>query len=283
MTYRLNILYADYEEHVFDRGWEGRPYPGHGHSHRDIYHMVLYVSGKNSMIFDGRRCECQRGSLALVSPGETHSFTPLQKGGISYVEAAFTFLASNGASLTEPFHKILSYLSGAPAEPLNTPLTLDEPMTVFTSGKIGELTNRLLSGGADAPAAAGKAVSDIFHALSQRFIQTAAPPGDSLTAVKEEIERRYSERLTLGRLAAGAKLSREYLCRRFRSLYSLSPLAYQRKLRVMAAGNLLKTSSMSCKEIAAATGFSDEHSFSRQFKEDTGLTPSAFRRGANMP
>ena len=99
-----------------------------------------------------------------------------------------------------------------------------------------------------------------------------------IAIVKEIIEKHYAESLTLSRLAKKAGMTPEHLCRKFREFYHSPPLAYQQKIRILAAENLLKASGLSCKEIASSVGFCDEHFFSRIFKRSTGIPPSAFRK-----
>ena len=62
--------------------------------------------------------------------------------------------------------------------------------------------------------------------------------------------------------------------------YGLPPIAFQLRLRLGAARNLLLASDLSCKEIAARVGFADTYTFSKAFKRALGLSPRAFVRAA---
>ena len=56
-----------------------------------------------------------------------------------------------------------------------------------------------------------------------------------------------------------------------------SPYAHRAARRLAAATDLLVHTGLGVRDIAAATGFSDERHLIRRFREDTGLTPRAFR------
>ncbi len=282
--YRLSIHYADFEEHVFAHGWNGLRFTSVEHTHEDVYHMVLYVDGDNMFSHNGVRHPSRRGVLALVAPGEGHFFTPTQKGRAAYVEVAYSFRSDEGLRLTIPYHTLLSHYAGREIGRFILPMTLDESSTSFAAGKIEELTDTLLAGGNLCHFAAHKAMMDIFSMLIIRIAgaprETSVDAWGDVAAVKEFIESRYAERLTLTQLAQLANLTPEHLCRKFKGRYHTPPLTYQQKLRILAAENLLRTSGLSCKEIASAVGFCDEHFFSRAFKRSTGTTPSAFRKRA---
>jgi AraC family transcriptional regulator len=61
-------------------------------------------------------------------------------------------------------------------------------------------------------------------------------------------------------------------------------MQYVSIMRVKKAKDLLKNNSgnMNICHIATAVGFYDASNFNRHFKKVTGLTPSAYRRSANL-
>jgi len=70
----------------------------------------------------------------------------------------------------------------------------------------------------------------------------------------------------------------ERLCRR---TLGMSPRGVLQRLRLEHAVRLLSTTSMSAGEVAAACGFYDQSSFTRQFRSVLGLTPGAYRRSSH--
>lgn len=82
----------------------------------------------------------------------------------------------------------------------------------------------------------------------------------------------------VGELARVAGLSTTQLERLCRRTLGMSPRGLLQRLRVENAVRLLTSTSMTAGEIAAACGFYDQSSFTRQFRSVLGLTPGAFRR-----
>jgi transcriptional regulator GlxA family with amidase domain len=59
----------------------------------------------------------------------------------------------------------------------------------------------------------------------------------------------------------------------------MAPSDYVINLRINVACDLLKSSDMSIKEIAASVGYDNAHFFSKLFKKKTGVSPKAYREG----
>jgi len=83
--------------------------------------------------------------------------------------------------------------------------------------------------------------------------------------------------LDLHTVAAEVGLPYETWRRRFRAAAGTSPYAHRRARRLAAVTDLLVHTGLGVRDIAAATGFSDERHLIRRFRQSTGLTPRAFR------
>jgi transcriptional regulator GlxA family with amidase domain len=55
-------------------------------------------------------------------------------------------------------------------------------------------------------------------------------------------------------------------------------MTYLARWRIQSASRLLRTTSMSVAQVAAAVGYQSESAFSRVFKQRVGRAPSAWRR-----
>ena len=114
----------------------------------------------------------------------------------------------------------------------------------------------------------------------------AAGAGDNRAWHKalDYLYRHYAESdLALTAIARAAALSTSQLCRVFRAECGTTPMKYLTRVRVGRAGDLLRKTNQSIKEVAAAVGFADALHFSRVFRRYQGLPPVAFRdaeRGA---
>ncbi len=84
-------------------------------------------------------------------------------------------------------------------------------------------------------------------------------------------------------LARASGCGRDHYCRLFRRVLGMSPQAYIIESRVGRACQLLRETRMQVQEIADRLGYRDVYFFSRQFKQSTGMAPSAYRKQLAAP
>ena len=96
----------------------------------------------------------------------------------------------------------------------------------------------------------------------------------------ERLEADLADPLDLRDVAADVAMPYETWRRRFRAETGTSPYAHRAARRLATATDLLVHTGLGVRDIAAATGFSDERHLIRRFRGDTGLTPRAFRDGS---
>lgn len=80
-------------------------------------------------------------------------------------------------------------------------------------------------------------------------------------------------------LARAAGYSVDHFSRLFLEVTGLRPQNYAIRARMARARQLLAESNLTIGMVAEALGFQDIFYFSRQFRQQTGRTPSAYRRG----
>lgn len=95
----------------------------------------------------------------------------------------------------------------------------------------------------------------------------------AITYMRDNLHRK----LSLREIACAAQLSPVHFRRVFKRASSVPPLQYLRRLRMQRATELLESSSLSVKEIAAAVGIGDVSHFVRNFKKASGTAPTAHR------
>lgn len=79
-------------------------------------------------------------------------------------------------------------------------------------------------------------------------------------------------------LAESCGMSYKTFSRKFKEEFDCSPGAYRLKFKMDAADHYLKYSSSSIQEISVLLGYSNAHSFSRQFKKVFGISPLFYRQ-----
>lgn len=110
--------------------------------------------------------------------------------------------------------------------------------------------------------------------------QAGTPPEDYARIAKalDLVQQRHRERLAVGDLARAAGLSISQLQREFIRLLGMSPTEYITKVRVLLARRALERGDQAVGVIALDLGFYDQSHFTRVFRQQTGLTPLAYRQ-----
>lgn len=91
------------------------------------------------------------------------------------------------------------------------------------------------------------------------------------------IRKHYTEAINLSALSERYHFNHSYITRLFKKLKGQTPMKMINTLRMEDAKNMLKNESLSVREISETLGFTDQHYFSRIFKETTGMTPKEYR------
>ena len=79
-------------------------------------------------------------------------------------------------------------------------------------------------------------------------------------------------------LASAAGMSRSAFAREFSDAFGLGPMEFVAKVRLRHASNLLRSTGVPVKVVAAISGFSSRSHFSRAFRRAYGADPSKFRK-----
>lgn len=83
----------------------------------------------------------------------------------------------------------------------------------------------------------------------------------------------YTQTMRIETLAAVAKLSVSAFHRQFKALTAMTPLQYQKQLRLVAAQNLLLAGSANAETVALAVGYESPSQFSREYSRMYGFPP----------
>lgn len=89
------------------------------------------------------------------------------------------------------------------------------------------------------------------------------------------IKQNYMQSIRVEELAEMAALSVSAFHRHFRAITALSPMQYQKQIRLMQARLRLTTSGENIMTIALSVGYQSHTQFSREYARQFGLSPSA--------
>jgi AraC family transcriptional regulator len=96
------------------------------------------------------------------------------------------------------------------------------------------------------------------------------------------MEAEVASDLDLSTLAAEIGYSKSHFLRMFRVGMRCSPHQWLMQLRVERVKKMLRESSDSLIDIAAASGFSSHSHLSRTFRQFVGVTPNQYRRNRSI-
>jgi len=91
------------------------------------------------------------------------------------------------------------------------------------------------------------------------------------------LQARFREDVGAGQLAGAAAMSRAVFHRHFKSMTSLTPIQYQKRLRLVEARRLLRHEAASATQAAYEVGYGSVPQFTRDYGEMFGITPGKER------
>ena len=112
------------------------------------------------------------------------------------------------------------------------------------------------------------------HSYPQSQVQLAEQIGAYLL---ENTERR----LTVAELSQRFGASATLINSSFRGVYGMTPAAFLRAQKMHSAAQLLRTSDRTVLDIAGQFGYDNASKFAKAFRSVIGVSPSAYRAGAD--
>jgi len=103
------------------------------------------------------------------------------------------------------------------------------------------------------------------------------PKDGWLNHVRDHLRTRFTEPLSLDDVARHAGMSRFAFVRKFKRLCGRTPMGELRQIRLHEARNLILSSDLPLKTIAAKVGIGDEYQLSKLFRRHFGISPRDMR------
>jgi len=274
-TFYPSVIHCGRERHGEQEGQMSRP---HDHG---VYHLLLFFGGENEFIFHGKPIPSLRGLLALSSPGNVHNFFPLLPGESFYSEVTMEYI-SRDSRLDIPFPRLLSLLFGESCGDKDLLLLSEEETGRFLHLQ-RKLQNALEAGPGSDLYRSDLILLELFTLVRDRISEEGAMErvkreegGSRIEQLKIMIRDRFPGKISLDELAAELGWTKSYMIRKFRERYAMTPMEYDRRLRVDRAADLILTTNRKMEDIAETLGFCDVFHFIRTFKKYTGVTPGRY-------
>jgi AraC-like DNA-binding protein len=252
--------YSDYPEHTVNREYRTTE-----NGLDRYYNLHIVLEGKGYLHTESNTYELTRGQGFLYGPGlrQTYHSDSQHPWSIRWVHFYGVHLEELliGKGLDEPWLFSLSDLSPFEA-----------------------LMERLLQLGRAYQVDDEYEVASTLYEFLTRLQATATQlnvpinqAADKIRAAANYIRSHSSEPFTLGQAAAIAGYSPHYFSRKFSQTFGMSFPDFLLESRLLHAKRLLASTSLSIKQIALDTGFSQSSYFVTCFHRQEGMTPQQFR------
>lgn len=251
----------------------------------NFWEMVYVDDGSIHAIADGVGCELSKGQVIFHSPMEPHTHIANKQNSSNLVVISFacgspamSFFTGKIFTLEKSSRKILS-------------LFLEEAQNAM--GQIsGDFYNTSPLNFSNAALGSVQLmqcylVEFLFSLLrsSQALILSAQNSRDLkrltesslVSSMQHFMTERIQEVPSLPLLCSHFSLSRTYLCRIFKEETGQSPVDYWIDLKMKEARKLIREGNRNITQISELLGYSSIHHFTRMFKRNTGMSPTAYK------
>ncbi len=252
------LLHASFRTRTFSR-----------HAH-DRFAFGVIEAGGLAFRYRGQDVVAPAGWVNLAFPGEVHCGHGVGPEGWSY--RMFYLDPAHMLTMAQALDPSLRELPFVPAGAVWDP---------WLARRISQLHRHCLDPAGDAlerQSALAILVQRILcrhGALHPKALATRA--GRAIQMVRQVLEDRADQLVTLEELARLAGMNPYGLVRQFTREYGLPPHAYLVQVRVNRAASLLREGKPPA-QVAAECGFSDQSHLNRHFLRHFGVTPGVYRR-----
>ncbi|EEF27231.1 AraC family transcriptional regulator [Paraburkholderia caribensis] len=140
---------------------------------------------------------------------------------------------------------------------------------------------RLMHNPTDIPALAPAYEREILYRVLKGpmgwMLRDIASPDTALARVNTAIQwirRHYASTLRVDELAESVAMSTSAFFRRFKAVTSLSPIQYQKQVRLLQARRLLVAAGRNVTSVAHEVGYESAAQFSREYAREFGMPPA---------
>ncbi len=247
----------------------GQPHAIPKHAH-DTYQIGVTTRDPGEYLCDGKAWYAPPGSIVLFHPGQVHS---APKTSVRSCSAISRLIFVDIEKMREIASMVAKHDSGHPHFD-NLVITDEAFIARFLA------MHRMTS----AVASTLEKDSALLSALAQlvlRFGSVRTSPENiqgnaaRTRTIREYVQDRFAENITLAELSDVARVSPYYLNRIFANDVGMPPHAFQTQVRVERAKSLLLRG-MSVTDAALEAGFFDQSHFTRHFRRIVGVPPKRY-------
>jgi AraC-like DNA-binding protein len=111
------------------------------------------------------------------------------------------------------------------------------------------------------------------HGPQLRHIATAGSPSQNISRIVGWLKQNFTRPVSMEELAANAFMSPSTFRQHFRAMTGVSPLQYQKKLRLQEARQQMLSKNLDASSAALMVGYESASQFSREYRREFGESP----------
>ena len=262
----MRILSASYGE---------KPSGQTDHFH-DCHQIIYIAAGEAAVTVGGVSYRAGRGSIVLVSRFERHA---IEVESTSYRRYTLSLSSDAGDSVGDTYFLSSVLVNRAAGFRHVVDLgTYADGMEQLLRRTVTEYADRAPLWEELTDALLREILITLYRAAPELYSADRSRSADIVQEIQMRFERSYHESFSLADLAASYHISTSHLSHLFKKITGYAPMEHLKACRISAAKQHLAKSDLTVKEIVYRCGFSDESNFCRIFRQDTGMTPTAFRK-----
>ena len=227
----------------------------------NTYILYYVISGSGRIISDGTEYKLGKGESFIIYPD---TLTEMLCDALDPWELCY--IDFNGLDVSW----ILDYTAFSKNNPVAPPIRNLAHLFGVTKDENKEIYQRFRT---------QARLYNLFSYYIENFPTPLETKNNYVEMACDYIAENYSESdCSSASVARYVKIDRTYLFRLFKKEAGVSVGEYINRYRINIAGNLLRSSNTSVKDIAYSVGFMDQLYFSKVFKKYTGFSPSEYRK-----
>ncbi len=258
---RIEVMRLRLNQHTPEAIWSA-----HQHDHEQL---IVYLSGRGFQKVGAKTHAARPGTVIVVRAGEEHAFQR-ERG-------------------RQPLCLVLDLKLGESRWPMHACTQLSADDLAEVRGELSKLFAVREIEQREMVMLVGAAVLRVLHVALKTagWLRPVNRFGDSrrlgaTRAAQRAIERSRSERVSLAEIARRVGYQQDHLNRLLKAECGLTLGQLQTRMQVREAQQFLMQGDLAIFEVAEKVGFLDHNYFSRWFRQQTGATPSGWRKNPVM-
>lgn len=238
------------------------------------YQLIHFViSGRGMLEIDGHRFQLGSGDAFLIPEGQVSYYEASREEPWTYAWISFLGIQS------------LNYLRHIMASSEERYVIRELPVEKYVTAvfEILGIQEDTTSSHLAVNSCLLKILSFLFGDIA--FQEQGWGQKHAADEIRFYLDMNYSKHLKLKNVAAHLGFHPHYMTRIFRERYGIPPKQYLMDLKLKKACGLLKTTRFPVAVVAESLGFEDALAFSRLFRREFSVSPSAYRKaeGSGLP